>query len=132
MDFTFAVRNVGNSPLHDVKVTDDRCARRLRHAGRATATTTATTLLEDGEVWIYTCTMPVPAHATGEMDPLCNVATATGEDEQDKPVSDTDEHCTDIIHPEIAGQEDAGPRDRVRSATPSATRSTSPTPVTSA
>ena len=52
-------------------------------------------------MWTYACTKTVPSHGAGEMDPLCNVATATGEDEQDKPVTDTDEHCTDILHPAI-------------------------------
>ena len=100
MDFTFAVRSVGNSPVHDVKVTDNRCAP-------VSATPVSKTggdqddVLEDNEVWTYTCSKTVPTHASGEADPLCNVATATGEDEQDKPVSDTDDHCTDIVHPAI-------------------------------
>ena len=130
MDFTFAVRNVGNSPLHDVKVTDNRCAP-------VSATPVSKTggdqddVLEDAEVWTYTCTKTVPAHAAGEADPLCNVATATGEDEQDKPVTDTDDHCTDIMHPAIASTRRRTARPRTW-ATPSATASTSPTPVTSA
>ena len=100
MDFSFAVRSVGNTPLHDVKVSDDKCS-----PVSATPVTKAggdqDAILEDGEVWTYTCTMTVPTHSAGETDPLCNVVTATGEDEQDKPVSDTDRHCTDIIHPAI-------------------------------
>jgi Prealbumin-like fold domain len=101
MDFTFAVRSVGNSPLHNVKVTDDKCAPvSADPVGKTGGDDDA--LLEDGEVWTYTCTNTVPSHSAGEMDPLCNVATATGDDEQDKPVSDTDRHCTDIIHPAIA------------------------------
>ena len=101
MEFTFAVSNPGNTPLRDVKVSDDRCAP-------VSATPVSKTgddgdaLLENGEVWTYTCSKTVPAHVAGEMDPLCNVVTATGEDEQDKPVSSTDEHCTDIVHPAIA------------------------------
>jgi hypothetical protein len=100
MDFSFAVRNVGNTPLHDIKVTDDRCAP-------VSATPVSKTggdqddLLEDAEVWTYTCTKTVPAHGSSESDPLCNVATATGHDEQEKPVTDTDQHCTDIVHPAI-------------------------------
>ena len=101
MEFRFAVRSTGNSPLHAIKVTDDRCApvsaapvERLNDDGDA--------VLEDDEVWIYSCSKAVPSHAAGEPDPLCNVATATGDDEQDKPVTDTDQHCTDILHPAIA------------------------------
>ena len=58
-------------------------------------------------MWTYTCTMTVPAHGAGEADPLCNVATATGEDEQDKPVSDTDRALHRHHPPGDRGQEDA-------------------------
>lgn len=101
MEFTFAVRNVGNSPLHTVNVTDDRCAP----VSAAPVTKTGDdgdSLLEAGEVWIYSCSKTVPPHAAGESDPLCNTATAAGQDEQDRPVTDTDKHCTDILHPAIA------------------------------
>ena len=100
MDFSFAVRSIGNAPLHDVKVSDDKCSPvSTNPVTKAGGDQDA--LLEDGEVWTYTCTMTVPTHGAGEMDPLCNVVTATGSDEQDNPVSDTDRHCTDIIHPAI-------------------------------
>ena len=92
MDFTFAVRNVGDTPLYDVKVTDNRCAP----VSAKPVTKTGgdeDDVLEDAEVWTYTCTKTLPAHAEGEADPLCNVATATGKYQQDKPVTDTDEHC---------------------------------------
>ena len=100
MEFRFAVTNAGNSPLHDVKVTDDHCAP-VSAAPVEKQNDNGDALLEGAEVWIYSCTMKVPAHGAGEADPLCNVVTATGEDEQDKPVSATDRHCTDIIHPAI-------------------------------
>jgi Prealbumin-like fold domain len=100
MDFSFAVRNVGNTPLHDIKVTDDRCAP-VSAAPVSKTGGDQDDLLEDAEVWTYTCTKTVPAHGAGEADPLCNVATATGHDEQEKPVTDTDQHCTDIVHPAI-------------------------------
>jgi plastocyanin len=101
MDFSFAVRSTGNSPLHDVTVTDDKCSP-VSAAPVSKTGGDDDDLLEDGEVWTYTCSKAVPSHAAGEMDPLCNVATATGEDEQDHTVTDTDRHCTDIIHPAIA------------------------------
>lgn len=98
MTFGFAVTNPGNSPLHDVHVSDDHCAP-------VSATPTekrdddGDSLLEPGETWIFTCTMPVPAHAAGEEDPIHNLATATGLDEEDQPISATDDHVTDILHP---------------------------------
>jgi hypothetical protein len=100
MDFSFAVRSVGNTPLHDIKVSDDKCSP-VSAAPVTKAGGDQDALLEDGEVWTYTCSMTVPTHSAGESDPLCNVVTATGSDERDKPISDTDRHCTDIIHPAI-------------------------------
>jgi uncharacterized repeat protein (TIGR01451 family) len=58
-------------------------------------------ILEPGETWVFTCTMPVPDHQTDEEDPIHNIATATGHDEWDRTVTDTDDHDTDIIHPAI-------------------------------
>jgi hypothetical protein len=101
MDFTFAVRSIGNTPLHDITVSDDKCSP-VSVAPVTKAGGDSDALLEAGEVWTYTCSKIVPNHGASEMDPLCNVVTAAGEDEQDKPVSDTDQHCTDIIHPAIA------------------------------
>ena len=93
LTYTFDVSNAGNSPLHDVVVTDDRCAPVTRVSGDA--------LLEPGEHWTYTCTYTPPAHDLEEEDPIVNTVTATAKDEQDKPVSDTDDHTTDLLHPDI-------------------------------
>ena len=93
MEFSFAVTNTGNTPLMDVTVADNRCS--------PVQPVKTDAELEPGETWTYGCTKPVPAHAAGEADPLCNVATVTGEDEQGTTVTDTDEHCTDVLHPAI-------------------------------
>jgi hypothetical protein len=93
MEFTFAVTNTGNTPLTDVKVSDNRCS--------PVEPVETDAELAPGETWTYGCTKPVPSHAPGEDDPLCNVATATGKDEQGTTVTDMDEHCTDILHPAI-------------------------------
>jgi hypothetical protein len=101
LTYTFDVTNAGNSPLHDVQVTDDHCspvsatpAQKLNDDGDA--------LLEFGEHWIFTCTYDAPAeHDAEEEDPIHNVATATALDEQDQPVSDQDDHETDLLHPDI-------------------------------
>ncbi|HYM58084.1 MAG TPA: hypothetical protein VES79_08975 [Solirubrobacteraceae bacterium] len=100
MTFGFAVTNPGNSPLHDVRVSDDHCAP-VSTMPTERRDDDGDGLLELGETWIFTCTMPVPAHAADEEDPIHNVATATGSDEQDRPVTDTDDHDTDILHPAI-------------------------------
>jgi hypothetical protein len=93
--YHFAVTTPGGSPLHDVTVTDDRCAPVSTTPVKSGGDTD--NLLEVGETWVYECTMPVPAHATGEEDPIHNIATATGKDEWDRTVTDTDDHDVDII-----------------------------------
>jgi uncharacterized repeat protein (TIGR01451 family) len=93
LTYTFDVTNMGNSPLHDVGVTDDRCAPVTRVSGDQ--------LLDPGEHWIYTCSYAAPAHGAGEEDPIRNTVTATAKDEHDRPVTDTDTHETDLLHPDI-------------------------------
>lgn len=98
--YHFAVTTPGSSPLHDVTVTDDRCSPVLPNPVKSGGDTD--NLLEPGETWTFECTMTAPAtHATGEEDPIHNIATATGKDEWDRNVTDTDDHDVDIIHPAI-------------------------------
>jgi uncharacterized repeat protein (TIGR01451 family) len=97
--FDFEVTNPGNSPLHDVAVTDDTCPNvtgpsKQVNGGGADE-------LDPGDKWIYTCTMPVPHHADGEANPFRNVVTVAAEDEQGSPLSATDDHLTKILHPAI-------------------------------
>jgi hypothetical protein len=97
MTFGFAVTNHGNSPLHDVHVSDDHCSP-VSETPTEKRDDDGDSMLEPGETWIFTCTMPVPEHAADEEDPIHNVATATGYDEWDRLVTDTAEHDTDILH----------------------------------
>jgi uncharacterized repeat protein (TIGR01451 family) len=98
--YHFAVTNPGSSPLHDVTVTDDRCAPVSTTPVKSGGDTD--NLLEVGETWVFECTMTAPAtHAAGEEDPIHNIATANGDDEWDRTVTDTDDHDVDIIHPAI-------------------------------
>jgi hypothetical protein len=52
-------------------------------------------------VWIYTCSYALAAHQGGEANPVVNTATVTGIDELDRPVGDTDQHTTTLMHPAI-------------------------------
>jgi hypothetical protein len=45
--------------------------------------------------------MAVPAHTAGEPNPTVNIVTVAAVDEFDRPVSDTDQHSTRILHPAI-------------------------------
>ena len=109
--YTFTVTNAGNSPLSNVEVTDDRCepvvaAGRQNDDGDDLLENVGTPDATSSEVWSYTCTMPVPAHAGDEENPIVNTVTATGDDEEGNPVSDTDTHTTLILHPAILVEKD--------------------------
>ena len=108
MTFTFAVTNTGNSPLHGVSVFDDHCAD-VSAEPIERRDDDGDELLEPGEVWVFGCSTPVPEGVSGEEDPIHNLATATGRDEEDKPISATDDHVTDILHPVIRVEKTADP-----------------------
>ena len=98
LNFSFAVTNPGDTPIGDVALSDDTCApvsAPVKTSGNQD------NFLDPGETWTYACSTGLPAHAAGENDPLVNVATATGEAAGQRPVTDTDEHSTDILHPGI-------------------------------
>jgi hypothetical protein len=98
--YTFKATNTGDTALHDVSVSDNRCAPvtgpTVKSGGDADA------LLELGETWTYTCAKQIPAgHKIGDENPITNIATATGKDPLDKTVKDTDDHQVRVLHPAI-------------------------------
>lgn len=109
VSYSFAVTNTGYPPLHDVHVTDDRCPN-VSAAPTSKQNDNGNAVLDrlgsdatNPEVWVFTCSYALPgAHATGEANPVINIATATGKDEFDHPVTDTDQHATALLHPAIA------------------------------
>jgi uncharacterized repeat protein (TIGR01451 family) len=108
VSYTFAVSNTGNSPLHDVHVTDDKCPN-VSSAPTSKSNDNGDAVLDpigaDGatpEVWVFTCSYQMGAHESGEANPVVNTATVTAIDELERPVSDTDQHATTLLHPAIA------------------------------
>jgi hypothetical protein len=96
--FTFTVTNVGDVPLSDITVADDKCPNatlKSKTGGNQDA------ILDLTETWTYTCTMTIPAHQAGEQDPIHNTVTTTGKTPSGKTVNDTDSHDTDLLHPAI-------------------------------
>jgi archaellum component FlaG (FlaF/FlaG flagellin family) len=109
LTYEFAVSNVGNTPLHDVVVTDDKCSpvssdpvRKVNDGGDGTLDQVGA----DGvnpEQWIYSCSMPAPAHLDGEANPIVNTATVTAKDELGHAVPPaTSQHQTVLLHPTVS------------------------------
>ncbi|MEA2287428.1 MAG: hypothetical protein QOJ21_3471 [Solirubrobacteraceae bacterium] len=96
LTFDYVVTNPGNEPLHQVDVTDDRCAAVVQGAKDG-----ADDVLDPGETWRYSCTMVAPPHGIGDPNPVVNTATAEGLDGDGTKVQDHDTHATRFVHPAI-------------------------------
>ena len=107
--YTFDVSNKGNTPLENVSVADPKCDADPVRDSANDSNSDADALLEPAgtpdatksEVWRFTCTKVLGAHADDEENPVVNVATAHAFDLQGNEVTDTDDHKTTIIHPDI-------------------------------
>jgi uncharacterized repeat protein (TIGR01451 family) len=95
--YSFTVTNPGELELFDVVLSDPIC-----DAGTILPGADVDSSLAVGEVWHYSCTHLV---TDTDPDPLPNTATINGDTSQGEggePVSDTDDHLVDIIHPGIS------------------------------
>jgi uncharacterized repeat protein (TIGR01451 family) len=110
LNFTFTVTNSGDTPLPNVTVSDNRCAPlTVKSKHDASGGTDATPdVLDLTDTWVYECSMPAPAHVSGEANPIVNTVTATSRYSGDRTVSDTDVHSTLLLHPAI-GIDKTGP-----------------------
>jgi uncharacterized repeat protein (TIGR01451 family) len=108
VSYTFSVSNTGNSPLHDVHVSDDKCPN-VSSTPTSKSNDDGDALLDPigvngttPELWVFTCSYTIGAHAGGEANPVVNTATVSAVDELGRQVSDTDQHSTTLLHPRIA------------------------------
>lgn len=88
--YTYTVRNTSADSVYNVGVADDRCAPLVFQGGDANGNN----VLEQGEVWTYTC-----AATLTEDTP--NTVTATGIDALGNRISDQDFESVDVINPAI-------------------------------
>ena len=93
--YTLTVTNIGNTPLHNVVVSDPLCDA----APVLTGGDDGDGILQLDETWTLSCTHVV-AEADG--DPVPNTATVVGEDSLETQVEASDDHVVDIISPAIA------------------------------
>ncbi|MBK9435656.1 MAG: DUF11 domain-containing protein [Micrococcales bacterium] len=80
--YTFVVTNTGtDAPLKDVSLADDKCTTGMTGPVKTGGNQDA--LLEKGEIWTYECSQNLQNTTT-------NIATATGKDNLNTEVTDTD------------------------------------------
>ena len=89
--YSYAVTNTGLSPLSNVTLVDDKCQS---VSGPTKTGGDQDALLEQGETWTYSCTSTLQTTTT-------NIATASGKDNLDKPVTDTDQATVVVPKPAI-------------------------------
>lgn len=94
--YTFAVTNTGNVPLESVGITDPLCDEGTLSDFEGDSNDNGFLDLE--EEWTASCTHVVTAD---DPDPLPNTAVVDATDTEDTPVSDSDDHVVDVIHPDI-------------------------------
>jgi len=99
LSFTFDVSNTGERPLTDIDVRDDHCAPVSANPVSKTGGNDDDTL-DPGETWRYTCSY-VATHNLGDPNPVTNIATAQGKDDEGTKVEDEDSHNTLFLHPAI-------------------------------
>ncbi len=88
--YIYAVTNVGDAPLANVVVADDKCAP--VSGPDPAGDVNSNGLLDPGETWVYQCS------ATLDEDTV-NVATVTADDPLDNPVSEDDKAFVDVLRP---------------------------------
>ena len=90
--------NTGNESLTNITVSDDKCPNVQGPVSKSGGN--GDDVLDPGETWNYTCSYVI-THHQGEPNPVTNTVTATGTDQEEKPVTATDKHDTTILHPAI-------------------------------
>jgi len=101
--YTLTVTNGTQEPLQNVVVTDTKCdSPPVLQSGD----TNNDTILQPGEVWVYTCDHVV---TSSDSDPLINVATVHATDKLGRPTEDQATHSVDILHPSISIVKTANP-----------------------
>ena len=98
LDFGFDVTNTGERALTGVDVRDDHCSPVVGPVSKAGGNDDS--VLDPGETWHYTCSY-VATNALGDPNPVTNIATAQGTDDEGTNVEDNDSHDTLFLHPAI-------------------------------
>ena len=93
--YTYTVTNTGNTPLSSLSVIDDR----LGSISLVSGDDNENSLLDTDETWIYTANYTAGAD---DPSPLTNTAEASGTDDLEKTVTDSDAASVIIIRPDIA------------------------------
>jgi uncharacterized repeat protein (TIGR01451 family) len=103
--FTYKVTNPGTDPIEIDSITDDKCSPIVGPTSKTGGN--QDNLLDPGEVWTYTCQAVAKASdetkdANGNSVIVNTVVVKGHNDDTGKPVTSTDDHTTQVIHPAIA------------------------------
>lgn len=105
--YTFVVTNTGQQDLSNVRLDDNpdnACDATLPNGNTAFTTGNNDGVLNVGEVWTVTCTIPVASP-----DPHTNIATVTGTPTAGPDVTDNDDASVDIVKSQIHIEKSASP-----------------------
>jgi hypothetical protein len=100
LHFGFDVTNTGERPLTDIDVRDDHCSPVDGPVSKGDGDN-GDGVLDPGETWHYACSY-VATHTLGDPNPVTNLATGQGSDDEGTKVEDNDSHDTRFLHPAIA------------------------------
>jgi hypothetical protein len=101
LTFTYEVSNPASNTgsVFNVALSDDKCDS---IEGPLTKTGgNQDNALDPGETWTYRCTTTAKHEQENANHDIINMVTATGEDEEGNPLTDTDDEITHVIHPAI-------------------------------
>lgn len=105
--YTFVVTNTGQQDLSNVKLTDSpdtACNANLPNANTTFTTGNTDNVLNVGEKWTVTCTIPVSSP-----DPHANTASVVGTPTAGPDVTDTASASVDIVQSQIHIEKSASP-----------------------
>jgi hypothetical protein len=100
--YTYNMTNIGNTPLSNISVTDDKVGNITYEDGYLSGDTDGNEILDGNETWVFTATYNV---TSDDVSPLVNTATVSGTDALSRSVdaiATASVTITHVNHPPVA------------------------------